>query len=59
MISPNANYPHKLRVKQLHRWLKRAENAGDTKKAEDIKLNMELLGIIFDPNHPEYLKKDP
>ena len=55
----NTNYPHKLRVGQNHRWLKRAEKQNDTAEQEKIKLHMELLGIIFDENHPEYLKKDP
>ena len=52
---PNILYPHKVRVAQLHRWLKKAERANDSQGINKIKLRMKLLGIEFYPHHPEYL----
>ena len=57
--NPNANYPHKLRVAQQHRWLKRAEVQGDLRKRAELQTSMKALGIIFDKNHPEYRKANP
>ena len=59
MKNPNTNYPHKLRVAQNHRWLKRAEIQGDTHKQNQIRAQMKALGIVFDESHPEYQKDSP
>ena len=59
MTDPNSNYKHQTRVTQLHRWLKRAELEKNIKEQELIKLRMELLGIHFWKDHPEYKKRNP
>ena len=59
VANPNANYPHKLRVAQQHRWLKRAEIQGDLHKQAELQKSMEALGIVFDENHPEYRRANP
>ena len=46
----NKDYPHKLRVKQLHRWYRGSKTDEERKL---WKLRMKLLGVIFDE---EYLK---
>lgn len=59
IANPNTNYPHKLRVAQQHRWLKRAELEGNIHKQAELQTSMKALGIVFDENHPEYRRKNP
>ena len=46
--NPNRNYPHQLRVRQLHRWHRRATT--DKERAMWRK-RMEWLEIVYAPEH--------